>query len=270
MLAQQGGRARAAVRPEGGSLHLLDWPTSSILAGVSPALCPAPRSRCGTPFPSGVPRIPPPQVHAALREPRPCQPGLGLPGHSGGFRETLEAPPGFELLPGTGGCSDRDPRSAGAGLQWRGGPRACPRVPSLSALPSCTARIPGPAAPEAAGGAGEGENGSDPPPSPCPPTRRPPHEPSAAWRLRAAPPGCPPPRLCVPPARCTTTGSPSPSIPVLCWRCFNKLCAVATGRVTRLCPPRDPKKWLRHPPPQSSSGEEGMGRGRGQGGPRQL
>lgn len=104
MLTQHGGRAHAALCPKGGSLHLLDWPTSIILADVSPALCPPPRSCCGTPFPSGIPCIPPaPRSKARPPTPHrqrssrgaPALPtGTGAPRPPrGGLAERLETPP---------------------------------------------------------------------------------------------------------------------------------------------------------------------------------
>lgn len=195
MLAQHGGRAYAALRPEGGSLHLLDWPTSIILAGVSPALCPPLRSRCGTPFPwcpphppqSPAPGLVPPPAAQLPGSPGPANRGWGSPATPRSSAERLEAPPGFELLPGMEGCWGRDPRSrrghsrGAACPQWCGGrcgvpPVSCSAVPCLfSALSHrCAARIPGPMAQEAAGGSQGGGSGAEPPTTPCAPTPPPP------------------------------------------------------------------------------------------------
>lgn len=108
-------------------------------------------------------------------------------------------------------------------------------MPLPVSCPSLLRHPAPPESPEAAGGAGGGEKGSEPPLPVPPQTRRSPHEPSAAWRLRAAPPRCQPP-VSVSPLHAVQHPAPLPDIPVLCWRCFNKLCAVATGRVKLLCP----------------------------------
>ena len=182
MLAQRGGRAYAALRPEGRSLHLLDWPTSITLAGVSPGALPSaaqplrdPLSLRRPPHPPGPPlQDSPPSPAAQLPgSPGPANRGWGSPVTPGGLAERLEAPPGFELLSGMEGCLGRDPRSRrrrfGAAVVVRvsavvwGTPRRPPRVVqrcavfALCSSRRCAARIPGPAAQEAAGGAGMGE-----------------------------------------------------------------------------------------------------------------
>ncbi|XP_061328540.1 uncharacterized protein LOC133279130 [Pezoporus flaviventris] len=174
---------------------------------VSPALCPPLRILCGTPIPSSIPLPPTPRGSSERLENTP----LPSPG----------------LRPGMEECWGRDPRFGapvwGAGRHRRV-PPWCRAVFTLrSTRPHGSRRSPG-------GGA------ELPPPRPVSPPSfcSPPHEPSAAWPPRAP--------LSVYPLHAVPVGHnhlPVPSIPVLCWRCINKLCG-HPGRVPRLCPCSSP------------------------------
>lgn len=200
MLARRGGRAGAALRLEGGSLHLLDWLTSIILAGLSP---------CRTLFLPDVPCIPPvPCTRVCVPSPRHSSRGAPAlprsPNTSGGPRVWNHSL----------GCSCRDPPRFGAAAVVpvsavvRGTARCPPRVVQRCAVfallsPSLCRPNPRSHSPGAAGGAGVW--GGSPSATPC-----------SMSRWQHGPP--PAPRLCVPHARCN--GRTTPSIPVLCCRCY--------------------------------------------------
>lgn len=246
MLARRGGRAGTALRLEGGSLHLLDWLTSIILAGLSP---------CRTLFLPDVPCIPPvPCTRVCIPSPRHSSRGApALPSSPNTSRASRGgwSPPWFgttpldahEGPPPLWGCSRGARVRSGAGDSAVSPPcrAALCRVRSALAI----AVPPEPPAPQPGGGRrSRGLGGL--------PLRHPP----SMSRRQHGPPRLP---VSVYPMHAVTVEQPRAS---LCCAAgvINKLCAVAAGRVTILCPPLGPGEVAPDPNlAQGKAGGQGLG-----------
>lgn len=250
MLAWRGGRAGTALRLEGGSLHLLDWLTSIILAGLSP---------CRTLFLPNVPCIPPvPCTRVCIPSPQHSSWGApALPSSPNTSRASWGgwSPPGLELLPwmlmkGSPrfGAAAAVPVSAVVwGTAWCP-PRVVQRCAVFALLspllccPNLRPRSPG-----AAGGAGVWGG-------------LPLRHPLSMSRRQHGPPRLP---VSVYPMHAVTVEQPRAS---LCCAAgvINKLCAVAAGRVTILCPPLGPGEVAPDPNlAQVKGGDRAWGANRG-------